>query len=98
MILSLTPFLYINMIYPDELYVLMLVVVSAAMCRWCLTDRPPLLYLATLSCLVIGWLRPVGMVLAPARFGLAVWRQGARLASRDLLNGLERKFVVRANQ
>jgi hypothetical protein len=75
MILSLTPFQFINRIHPDQFYVFMMVVIAALICRWLLSDRPLWLYLSCFSCLLASSLRPVGAVLVLACFGLAVCRR-----------------------
>jgi hypothetical protein len=75
MILSLTPFQFINRIHPDQLYVFMMVVIAALICRWLLSGRPLWLYLSILSCVLASSLRPVGAVLALVCFGLAVCRR-----------------------
>jgi hypothetical protein len=75
MILSLTPFQFINRIHPDQLYVFMMVVMAAFTCRWLLSNRPVWLYLSTLSCLLASSLRPVGAALILVCFGVAVCRR-----------------------
>jgi len=80
LIISLIPYLYLDIIYPDEIYVFLLLVVTAATCRWLLTNHPQWLYVAIAFCLIAGWFRPVGLILVVPIFGLAL------LYRRDLLH------------
>jgi hypothetical protein len=75
MIVSLTPYLFINRIYPDQFYIFMLVVLAAVAARLAISDRPLWLYLATASCLLLGWLRPVGFVLILVCIGMVALRR-----------------------
>lgn len=72
LILSLTPFMFINMIYPDQFYVFLLIVIAAMLSRWLIVEKPLWLYLACVFCLFLAWVRPAGLALMPLCIGLAV--------------------------
>ena len=77
MILSLTPYQFINLIHPDQLYVCMMVVIAAFICLWLLSNRPLWLYLS--HAFHAFWRVRFdpwgGVVLALACFGLAICRR-----------------------
>lgn len=63
MILSLVPYCFMNTIYPDQLYIFALTLTIALLIRWILGGSAAWLAGAFLSCLVLTYLRPAGLVV-----------------------------------